>query len=89
MAKRKQRVIKGAKSVKIQKNKEEEPHSVLMYQYRCTRCAQSFPNINKLKLHSQKHTDTLKEMKMLVEGQMPEANKMGSEFKGKNRVIIS
>ena len=56
---------------------------------KCMRCEQTFPSWNALKVHSKTHLSTLREMKMLQQGHIPDETKMGSNFKGKNKIIIS
>ena len=56
---------------------------------KCMRCEQTFPTWNALKAHSKTHLNTLGEMRMLQQGHIPDETKMGSNFKGKNRIIIS
>ncbi len=56
---------------------------------KCMRCEQTFPSWKALKVHSKMHLGTLREMKMLQQGHIPDETKMGSTFKGKNRIIIS
>lgn len=58
-------------------------------QFKCARCMMCFSSRVKLKHHSQKHTDALKELELLRQGHIPDYNKIGSEFKGKNRIIIT
>lgn len=58
-------------------------------QFKCARCMMSFSSRVKLKHHSVKHIGALKELELLREGRVPDFNKIGSEFKGKNRVIIT
>jgi uncharacterized C2H2 Zn-finger protein len=62
--------------------KQEEPH-------KCMRCGRFFKSRLALKRHSNDHLRALEEMKMLREGQMPDESKLGFEFKGKNKIIIS
>jgi hypothetical protein len=55
----------------------------------CMRCEQSFTSWKALKKHSKSHLSTLKEMKMLQSGQIPDETKEGRGFKGKNKIIVS
>ena len=57
--------------------------------FRCGRCDTIFPTMNALKKHGKKHVDSLKELRLLRQGHRPVETKMGGEFKGKNKVIIS
>lgn len=57
--------------------------------YRCGRCEMAFSNINALRKHSRKHTDSLAEIRLLLQGHTPVETKFGSEFKGKNRIIVA
>lgn len=58
-------------------------------QFRCARCMMSFSSRTKLKHHSLKHTEALKDLELLREGHIPDTNKIGSEFRGKNKIIIT
>jgi hypothetical protein len=78
--KKKTKVVKQ-KIVKTKKTKKQV--------FTCMRCEKQFPSMNALRVHSKAHLQALKEMKMLEAGQTPVETKLGSEFKGKNRVIIS
>ncbi len=57
--------------------------------YMCMRCERQFPSRKALQVHSKSHLQALYEIKMLEQGQVPVETKFGSEFKGKNRVIVS
>lgn len=59
------------------------------FSIKCIRCSKSFPSIRSLKAHTKTHLHKLKEMSMLQEGHIPGESKIGSGFKGKNRVVIS
>ncbi|HLC77174.1 MAG TPA: hypothetical protein VJH04_03130 [archaeon] len=56
---------------------------------KCMRCEQTFSTWKALKVHSHGHLDTLREIKMLQHGHIPDETKMGAGFKGKNKIIIS
>ncbi|MBI4896099.1 MAG: hypothetical protein HY832_00955 [Candidatus Aenigmarchaeota archaeon] len=58
-------------------------------EFMCMRCRKDFPSRPSLKSHSKSHTDALEEMKMLEKGYVPQESKLGSGFKGKNKIIIS
>lgn len=47
------------------------------------------PAMEKIERMKAERKPKLKEMKMLEEGVVPDKNKIGKEFKGKNRVIIA
>ncbi|MBI4174664.1 MAG: hypothetical protein HY517_03390, partial [Candidatus Aenigmarchaeota archaeon] len=47
-----------------------------------------FPSFNALKVHSKTHLN-MHEMKMLQSGHIPDETKLGSAFRGKNRIIVS
>ncbi len=55
----------------------------------CMRCEKQFPSRKALKAHSKSHLHALYELKMLEEGHVPVETKLGSEFKGKNKIIVS
>ena len=55
----------------------------------CMRCEQTFSSWAALKKHSKSHLNTLKEMKMLQKGQIPDETKEGRGFKGKNKIIVT
>ncbi|MBI2972123.1 MAG: hypothetical protein HYY37_06915 [Candidatus Aenigmarchaeota archaeon] len=59
--------------------------------FRCMRCLKEFSTWNGLAGHSRQHTakPALVEIKLLQQGKRPELNKVGQEFKGKNRIIVS
>jgi hypothetical protein len=57
--------------------------------FRCMRCKSEYTSWKSLQRHSKTHLSSLEELKMLQQGKVPEMNKIGSEFKGKNRIIIS
>ena len=54
----------------------------------CARCEQVFPSFNALKVHSKTHLN-MQEMRMLQSGHIPDETKLGSAFRGKNRIIVS
>lgn len=56
---------------------------------KCIRCDIFFSSIAALKLHNKGHTQKMKEMSLLEEGNVPTETKIGSGFRGKNRIIIS
>jgi hypothetical protein len=56
---------------------------------KCIRCNILFPNVNTLKAHNRTHLQKMKEMRMLEEGAVPKETKIGSSFRGKNRVVIA
>ena len=60
-------------------------------QFTCLRCRKSFSSRASLKVHNRKHLnrESVDELKLLEQGHVPEKNKIGSEFKGKNKIIIS
>lgn len=47
------------------------------------------PAMEKIERMKAERKPKLREMKMLEEGVVPDRNKIGKEFKGKNRVIIA
>jgi hypothetical protein len=55
----------------------------------CFRCDQSFSGWAGLREHSKLHLKTLAELKQLQEGKIPDETKLGSAYKGKNKIIIS
>lgn len=59
--------------------------------YRCMRCKKEYNNWQGLQRHSAVHLkkDSFYEIQQLREGKMPDVNKLGTEFKGKNKIIIS
>ncbi len=56
---------------------------------KCMRCEQIFPSWRALKIHSKSHLQTLQEIRMLQKGHVPDETKMGSTFRGKNKIIVS
>ncbi len=77
------------KSAKEKSPRQSSPKKKTFVQFKCARCMMCFSSRVKLKHHSQKHTDALKELELLRQGHVPDYNKIGSEFKGKNRIIIT
>ena len=59
------------------------------FKYTCMRCERQFLSKKALQVHSKSHLQALYEIKMLERGQVPVETKFGSEFKGKNKVIVS
>ena len=59
--------------------------------YTCMRCKKQFSSFDSLRVHSRKHLkkEKIDELKLLEGGHVPTKSKIGSEFKGKNRIIIS
>lgn len=55
----------------------------------CFRCQKTFPTRRGLKIHSKAHLQALRELIMLEKGHIPIETKMGSEFKGKNKIIVA
>lgn len=55
----------------------------------CARCDTAFKSWDALKKHSRTHLKTLGELKQLQQGKVPDENKFGAGFKGKNRIIVS
>jgi len=56
---------------------------------KCLRCDRKFPSRDALKRHLKIHMQALREIKMLEEGFVPSESKIGQEFRGKNKIIIS
>ncbi len=59
--------------------------------YRCMRCKKEYNSWRGLQTHSAVHLKrgSFAEIQQLKDGVIPETNKIGTEFKGKNRIIIS
>ena len=59
--------------------------------FQCIRCKKEFKTIKALKNHGKKHLkkEVLDELLLLEKGHLPRKNKLGLEFKGKNKIIIS
>ena len=56
---------------------------------KCMRCDREFPSRAALKTHLKMHSQVMHEIKMLEEGFVPVESKIGMEFRGKNRIIVS
>jgi hypothetical protein len=56
---------------------------------KCMRCDKEFTSRDLLKRHLKMHAQALQEIRMLEEGFVPIESKIGLEFKGKNKIIIS
>ncbi len=81
MAAKKTRKVKKAR-LSVKKPKEVEYN-------KCMRCERMFPSRAALKIHLKMHSQAMHEIKMLEDGYIPVESKIGFEFKGKNRVIVS
>lgn len=59
--------------------------------FRCMRCKHEYTSWRGLQRHSAVHLrkETFIEIQQLREGKLPDVNKIGSEFKGKNKIVIS
>lgn len=59
--------------------------------YRCARCKKTFSTWHGLRIHSQKHlkSEALNDIKLLQKGAIPKKSKIGSGFKGRNKVVIT
>ena len=59
--------------------------------FTCIRCEKKFKTIILLKAHCKKHLkkEVLDEFVLLKKGHVPKKSKLGSEFKGKNKIVIS
>ena len=77
-----------AKSVLQQRQAQKKPAAQTEYN-KCMRCDKEFPSRDSLKKHLKMHSQAMQEIKMLEEGYIPVESKIGLEFKGKNRIIIS
>ncbi|MBI2076166.1 MAG: hypothetical protein HYT72_02880 [Candidatus Aenigmarchaeota archaeon] len=59
--------------------------------YRCMRCKKEYNSWRGLQRHSAVHLKKggAYEIQQLKEGKIPDVTKIGAEFKGKNKIIIS
>ncbi len=57
--------------------------------FKCIVCTASYSSKGALRTHSKKHIRAFEDIKLLEKGFTPEETKVGTKFKGKNRVIIS
>ncbi len=59
--------------------------------FRCMRCKREYMSWRGLQRHSAVHLrkESFLEIQQLREGKIPGISKIGSEFKGKNKIIIS
>lgn len=83
---KKPRKIKAKKAripVKASKVVKEEEYN------KCMRCEKEFNSRAALKVHLKSHLQAMQEIKMLEDGFIPVESKIGFEFKGKNRIIVS
>lgn len=78
---------RGKKIVKSAKTKAPAPKE--NGRHRCGRCYKSFQSRKGLVMHSRQHLQAISEIKMLERGEHPEFSKLGAEFKGKNKIIVS
>jgi hypothetical protein len=77
-------MAKKSKKIKpAAKGKKDEGYN------KCMRCDKRFPSRDALKKHQKMHQQAMYEVKMLEEGFVPIESKIGFEFKGKNRIIVS
>ncbi len=84
-------MARKAKIPKVKKTKKTpKPAFKKADEYnKCMRCEKEFPSRASLKAHLKMHSQAMHEIKMLEEGFVPVESKIGMEFKGKNRIIIS
>lgn len=52
-------------------------------------CRSLYASKAALRTHAKKHVKSYEDMKLLEKGYQPEETKVGTKFRGKNRVIIS
>lgn len=57
--------------------------------FRCIVCKSKYSSKSALRVHSKKHIHAFEDIKRLQEGFVPEETKVGTKFRGKNKVIIS
>ncbi len=59
--------------------------------FRCMRCRHEYASWRGLQRHSSTHLrkETFYEIQQLREGKVPGTSKIGGEFKGKNKIVIS
>ena len=81
---------KAVKKLKIKKSGIKTAKKSVELEYnKCMRCEKEFPSRASLKQHLKMHSQAIQEIKMLEEGYIPIESKIGFEFKGKNRIIVS
>ena len=57
--------------------------------FRCIVCSSVYASKSALRHHAKKHVRAFDDIKRLASGFIPEETKVGTKFKGKNKVIIS
>ena len=57
--------------------------------FKCIVCKAAYSSKGSLRVHAKKHIRAFEEIKLLEQGYTPEETKVGTKFRGKNRVIIS
>ncbi len=55
----------------------------------CQKCGRNFKNVNALKKHSKQVHDDIEDIALLKKGHIPDKSKIGKEFKGKNKIVVS
>ncbi|MFC2142910.1 C2H2-type zinc finger protein [Candidatus Aenigmatarchaeota archaeon] len=55
---------------------------------KCFVCGKKFKNKRSLKIHGRQHIKAYEEIKLLQKGYTPDETKIGTKFKGKNKIII-
>lgn len=83
-------MVKKIKTSKMSKAYKAKMKKIKKNEYnKCMRCEILFPSRTALKAHLKSHLQAMREIKMLEEGFIPVESKIGMEFKGKNRIIVS
>lgn len=75
------KIVKSKKIAKAKKAAKKK--------YKCFMCKASFDSKKGAKMHTRKHMVALKEINLLKEGFVPQETKVGTKFKGKNKIIVS
>jgi len=57
--------------------------------FRCIVCSSVYASKAALRVHAKKHVRAFDDIKRLASGFVPEETKVGTKFRGKNKVIIS
>ena len=55
---------------------------------RCFVCKRSFKNKKALRIHGRRHIKAFEEIALLKKGYTPDETKIGTKFKGRNKIII-
>lgn len=77
---------KRSKKLRLRKKREQKR------EFRCEKCGDKFTTKLDLDIHDNqvhRRKSALREIRLLEQGFLPEETKIGTKFKGKNKIIIT